>query len=310
MPRPVIIAHRGACGYLPEHSRGAKALAYAMGADYLEQDVIATRDGELVVLHDLTLDAVSDVRDRFPGRHRDDGHFYCIDFDLEELRRLRFHERVDPATGLARYPGRYRPDVGGFRVLTLDEEIDFVEQLNRSTGREVGIYPEIKGPEWHTREGFDLGSAVVDALDRHGYLAPRRKVFLQCYDPETLRAARARAGSELPVVLLISSRTEVTQALLADTASYANAIGPSIGLIYRGVDAAGNPVLSSLVRDAQALGLAVHPYTFRMDDLPDGVASFKDLLEIFVVNARIDGLFTDFCDVVSRYLNHDQSSPQ
>ncbi|MFW2403185.1 MAG: glycerophosphodiester phosphodiesterase family protein [Gammaproteobacteria bacterium] len=303
MPRPVNIAHRGACGYLPEHSRGAKALAYAMGADYLEQDVIATRDGELVVLHDVTLDAVSDVRDRFPGRHRDDGHFYCIDFDLEELRRLRFHERVDPATGLARYPGRYRPDAGRFRVVTLDEEIHFVEQLNRSTGREVGIYPEIKSPEWHAREGIDLGSAVVDALGRHGYLAPRRKVFLQCYDPKTLRAARKRAGSDLPIVLLISSRTEVTGALLADAAGYANAIGPSITLIYRGVDEAGKPVLSSLVRDARALGLAVHPYTFRMDDLPDGVDSFEKLLEIFVINIGIEGIFTDFCDVVSQYLD-------
>jgi glycerophosphoryl diester phosphodiesterase len=190
--KPSIIAHRGACAYLPEHSRGAKALAYAMGADFLEQDVIATRDHELVVLHDLYLDAVSDVREKYPGRARADGRSYCLDFDLAELRTLRFNERIDLATCRARYPGRFPPRLGTSRVATLAEEIAFVEAINRSTGRNVGIYPEIKNPEWHLEHGFDLGAAVVDELIAAGYVEEGKSVFLQCFDAETLRKARAR----------------------------------------------------------------------------------------------------------------------
>ena len=310
MTRPIVIAHRGACAYLPEHSRGAKSLAYAMGADYLEQDVIATRDGQLVVLHDLHLDEVSDVRERFPGREREDGRSYCFDFDLDELRQLRFHERVDPITKQQRYPQRYPASVDGFRVVTLDEEIAFVDALNRATGREVGIYPEIKAPEWHRAQGVDLGAAVLDALERHGYLEPGRKVFLQCFEGASLRAARSRAGPDLPMIQLISSRTEVTSELLAEIATYASGIGPSLRLIYRGRNRQGECDLSEVVPEAQALGLAVHPYTFRADDLPEGIESLDKLLELFVITLSINGIFTDFCDRVAAFLEDPQSLSQ
>src|SRR5690554_7145662 len=94
---PFVIAHRGASGYLPEHTLEAKALAYGQGADYLEQDVVATRDDELVVLHDVHLDHVTDVARRYPGRRRRDGHWYARDFTLAELRTLEVHERRDEA---------------------------------------------------------------------------------------------------------------------------------------------------------------------------------------------------------------------
>ena len=96
--QPVVIAHRGASGYLPEHTLEAKALAYGLGADFLEQDVVATRDHELVVLHDLYLDDVTNVAQIFPGRQRTDGHYYVIDFDLSELRALSVSERRRPGS--------------------------------------------------------------------------------------------------------------------------------------------------------------------------------------------------------------------
>src|SRR5688572_24954616 len=98
MTPPFVIAHRGASGYLPEHTLAAKALAYGLGADYLEQDVVATRDGRLVVLHDLHLDDISDVARRFPGRQRADGRHYVVDFDLSELETLRVFERRTPGS--------------------------------------------------------------------------------------------------------------------------------------------------------------------------------------------------------------------
>ena len=107
MPRPIVIAHRGASGYLPEHKLEAKALAFAMKADYLEQDCVLTADDVPVVLHDIQLDTVSDVARRFPRRRRDDGRFYAVDFTLDEIRSLRVTERFDRETGEAVYPQRF-----------------------------------------------------------------------------------------------------------------------------------------------------------------------------------------------------------
>ena len=158
---PLIIAHRGACGYLPEHTLEAKSLAYAMGADYLEQDVVASRDDQLVVLHDIRLDRVSNVSERFPDRQREDGRFYVRDFDLAELRSLNIYERRGDDGKTAVYPGRFPTDRGSFGIATLAEELEMIQGLNRSTGRDVGIYPEIKAPAWHHENGFDLSVAVL-----------------------------------------------------------------------------------------------------------------------------------------------------
>ena len=105
---PIVIAHRGASGYLPEHTLAAKALAHGLGADYIEQDVVATRDSQLVVLHDLYLDDVTDVALKFPGRQRSDGRHYVIDFDLAELEQLTVFERRAPGTARAKYRSEER----------------------------------------------------------------------------------------------------------------------------------------------------------------------------------------------------------
>ena len=126
--RPVVIAHRGASGHVPEHTLPAKALAYAMGADYLEQDVVATRDGELVVLHDIYLDRVSDIAARFADRARADGRFYVRDFDLAEIKTLKVKERVN-ADGTRVYPGRFDSTDEIFRVQTFAEELEFIAEL-------------------------------------------------------------------------------------------------------------------------------------------------------------------------------------
>ncbi|HEX7236991.1 MAG TPA: glycerophosphodiester phosphodiesterase family protein, partial [Gammaproteobacteria bacterium] len=152
-PPPIVIAHRGASGYLPEHTLAAKALAHGLGADYLEQDVVATRDSQLVVLHDLYLDDVTDVAQKFSGRHRQDGRHYVIDFDLAELETLTVFERRAPGTANAKYPARFPADTALFRIATLPQELELIRGLNRSTGRTAGIYSEIKDPEWHRRHG-------------------------------------------------------------------------------------------------------------------------------------------------------------
>lgn len=300
--RPLVIAHRGACGYLPEHTLVAKALAFGQGADYLEQDVVATRDGELVVFHDLTLDEVTDVATRFPGRQRADGHFYCRDFDLGELKTLGVGPRRRSG-GELQHPGRFPESGGRFGIPTLAEEIRFIRGLIQASGRVVGIYPEIKDPAWHRAAGIDLGAQMLQLLESTACADPRMPVFLQCFDPAELQRLRREFNPQLPFVQLIGSdHGQPSERELETIAGYAQAIGPSLKLVYRGRTGKG-AVTTTLVDDAHRAGLLVHPYTFRSDDLPSGVANFDELLDLFLRQLGVDGLFTDFPDMARVFID-------
>ena len=184
--RPVVIAHRGASGHLPEHTLPAKALAYAMGADYLEQDLVATRDDRVVVLHDIHLDRVTNVAAAFPGRARADGRYYVRDFDLAEIEALRVHERTD-ASGKPVFPGRFPSAGEDFRVHTFERELQLVADLREKGAHPVGIYPEIKAAAWHRHEGVDITLLVLDALQRFGYTRHSDPIYLQCFEEQELR---------------------------------------------------------------------------------------------------------------------------
>jgi glycerophosphoryl diester phosphodiesterase len=299
--RPIVIAHRGASGYLPEHTLVAKALAVGMGADYLEQDVVATRDGHLLVFHDLTLEQTTDVRARYPDRARADGRFYCLDFDLAELRTLTVQARRSPDGGL-RYPGRFPDEGGHFGIVTLEEEFAFVAGLRRSTGRILGVYPEIKEPAWHRAAGLDLGGRLLEALARFGYRHAGDPVFVQCFDGTELERLHSQGCRLRLVQLLESDAPPPDAAALARIASYAHAIGPSLSLrlIWKGEGRTLEE--TTLVASAHAAGLAVHPYTLRRDDLPAGFGSLDELLERLLVQLGVEGAFTDFPDVVAEFV--------
>lgn len=299
-PAPIVIAHRGASGYLPEHTPVAKALAYGLGADFLEQDVVATRDGVLVVLHDLHLDDVSDVAQRFPGRQRNDGRHYVIDFDLAELETLRLFERRVPGTTAAIYPQRFPGDIGIRGVTTLADELRLVQGLNKSMSRNVGVYPEIKEPAWHRREGIDLAARLLEELGKFGYERAEDRVYVQCFDAAELERVRHELGSKLQLIQLVGAEPDyealLTQEGLARVATYAAGLGPHHSQLVSGT-ADGEPRVSDLTYAAHASGLALHPYTFRRDDLPGYAASLEEWLEFFIAEARVDGLFCDHPDV-------------
>lgn len=300
--RPVVIAHRGASGYLPEHTLVAKALAAGMGADYLEQDVVATRDGELIVFHDLVLDAMTDVATRFPGRQRADGCFYCIDFTLAEIRELTIGERRAAGSCSARFPGRFPDGAGRFAIPTFAEEMAFIRGLGDAMGRPLGLYPEVKDPAWHRRHGIDLGARVLEALADAGYDAADGRVFVQCFEAAELQRLRTDLGCRLPLVqLLDSAGGPPSAATLAGIASYAQGIGPSLRLICAG-RGAGGPIATGLVADAHAAGLVVHPYTLRREELPAGCDSVDEVLDLVLGQLRADGLFTDFPDLVAGWV--------
>jgi len=312
MARPSVIAHRGASGYLPEHTAEAKAAAHAMGADYLEQDIVASRDGVLLVLHDIYLEAVTDVAVRFPDRARADGHFYVIDFDYAEIAQLNLRERMtaDPESraGAAQqlFADRFPADRGRFRVSTFEAELELIAGLNHSTGRAAGIYPEIKDPAWHRDNGIDLTHLVVTALEDHGYFAAvgsegRPAAFLQCFDAQELRSIRRTIDPPVPLVQLLTADDDFTPAALDAIAEYAQGIGPGYQSLVGNEN--GGVIPNAVCTNAHARGLIVHPYTFRRDRLPPFAADFTALIRLFAIDVGIDGLFTDFPDIAVEVLD-------
>jgi glycerophosphoryl diester phosphodiesterase len=300
--RPLVIAHRGASGYLPEHTAEAKALAYGMGADYLEQDVVATRDAKLIVMHDITLDAVTDVAAVFPGRARSDGRHYAIDFDLAEIRRLRVVERRRAGTAEPLFPRRFASASVPFRVATLGEEIELVQGLNRTTGKQVGIYPEIKEPRWHREHGIDLSVLLLEELAAHGYDGADAPVFVQCFDTTELERVRVDLGSSLPLIQLLpwSDRTwqEITAADAAALAARATGVGlPHEQLVVASSSRSAGPEPAPLAAVLRSAGLSIHVYTFRADQVPAWASSFRDFLHTFLANVGVDGVFCDHPDV-------------
>ncbi|MFM7205042.1 MAG: glycerophosphodiester phosphodiesterase [Planctomycetaceae bacterium] len=300
---PLVIAHRGASGYLPEHTLAGKALAHAQGADAIEQDVVLTKDDVPVVLHDVFLDAVSDVAEVFPGRSRADGRFYVLDFTLAELQRLRLSERRDPRTGRQLYPGRFPAGTGSFRVATLAEELELLEGLGRSTGRRAGVYPEIKQPAWHRGEGHDISPIVLRVLREHGFATKADPCHLQCFDADEVARLRGELGWQGRLVQLVGNLPDdgldplLADGGLAALANVVDGIGPPLARV---IDAAGRP--TGLVAAAHRAGLVVHAYTFRRDAPPAFAADTDAALRILFDDAGIDGLFSDFPDVCVAWL--------
>jgi glycerophosphoryl diester phosphodiesterase len=299
--RPLVIAHRGASGYLPEHTAEGKALAYGMGADYLEQDVVATRDGKLIVMHDITLDAVTDVAAVFPERARRDGHHYAVDFDLVEIQRLRVVERRRAGTSEPQYPKRFASGSVPFRISTLTEEIALVQGLNRTTGRRVGIYPEVKEPRWHREHGIDLSALLLEELDRHGYAGSDAPVFVQCFDSAEVVRIRTDLGSSLPLIQLLPCSDRALREIAAGDVAAAAVHATGVGLPYERliVPPTDSTALAPapLAKALAATGLLVHAYTFRADQVPAWAASFRELLRVFLADLDVDGIFCDHPDI-------------
>jgi glycerophosphoryl diester phosphodiesterase len=306
---PLIIAHRGASGYRPEHTVAAYELAAHLGADFLEPDLVSTRDGVLVARHEPEIGATTDVaaHPEFADRRTTsviDGvartGWFAHDFTLAELRTLRAVERIPevrPAN--TRFDGRYP-------IPTFDEILALASRLTTELGRPIGVYPETKHPTYHAKLGLPLESALVDALRGAGLDDPDAPVFVQSFEVHNLRALRAEHGLRARLVQLVDAeggpadaavadyRELLSPAGLAEVARYAAAIGPAKALVRAG----GLVGAGGLVADAHAAGLAVHPWTFRAEpafrpaDEPSAVSELAHYLCI-----GVDAVFTDNPDL-------------
>ncbi|MFT5281373.1 MAG: glycerophosphoryl diester phosphodiesterase [Yoonia sp.] len=292
---PIIIAHRGASGFLPEHSKEAVVLAFMQGADYIEQDLVVSKDNHLVVLHDIHLETVTNVEVLFPDRARADNRYYVVDFTLLELRQLSLHER-QTNKGEMVFPGRYTGSAH-FSISTFAEHVELVEELNRQFAKNVGWYPEIKSPQWHLKEGKDITQLFSAELNHLGLNTATSKIYVQSFEPNSLKRLKEEFALNVPLIQLIADSSwgesdadydaMLTPAGLEEIATYAQGIGPWLPQVY---DYNNNRVLELLLT-AQKKGLQVHPFTHREDaqNLPDTpIRMFNKLKE-----AGIDGIFTD-----------------
>ena len=298
MDKKIVIAHRGASGYLPEHTMEAKAMAYAMNVDFIEQDLVLCKDDVPIVIHDIYLDDVTDVAKKFHEKKRKDGRFYVIDFTFEELKTLRVLERFNPKTGKQVYKNRYPK--GNFKLHSFQEEIEMIQGLNAATGKNIGIYPEIKAPDFHQKEGKNLTRIVLKVLSDYNYKNKKDNCILQCFNAKELEKIRVELKSELYLVQLMEHLEETKQ--LKHFATYADGIGPWYKQI---LDKKVNNKwqFTTLVSDAHKLNLKVHPYTFRADNL-DEFSTFEEMMQTLLIDANIDGAFTDFPDLLVHFLKH------
>ncbi len=298
----IVIAHRGASGYLPEHTLEAKAMAYAMGADYLEQDLVLSKDNIPIVIHDIHLETVTNVAEKFPERAREDGKFYVIDFSFEELKTLSVYERFKTETGKNVFPNRFPSKKSSFKLHSLSDEIEMIQGLNKSTGNNIGIYPEIKNPGFHKREGKDISKIVIGILKNYGYTDKKHKCFVQCFDIEETKRIRNELKSNLNLIQLLDG--DYSDNNFKEIAEYADGIGPWFGTIIKGKDASGEFIISDLVINAHKQGLLVHPFTFRADAFPEYFENFDELLEVGFFTTNFDGVFTDFPDKVVEFMRN------
>ena len=296
----IVIAHRGASGYLPEHTLPAKAMSYAMNVDYIEQDIVLSKDNVPIVIHDIHLETVTDVAVKFPDRNRNDGRYYVIDFSFEELKQLNVSERYDSKNKQAIYPNRFPLNSSTFKLHSLTEEIELIQGLNKSTGKNIGIYPEIKEPVFHKNEGKDISKIVLKVLTDYGYKDKNDKCILQCFNVDELKRIRFQLKSELFLVQLIEFKEDEKR--LEEFSKYADGIGPWIQQIIKGKDENGKWQFSKLVSNAHHYNLKVHAYTFRADELGD-FKTFEELLSTALFEANIDGVFTDFPDKAVNFIN-------
>lgn len=291
--KPIVIAHRGASGYLPEHTEGAKVLAVAQGADYIEQDVVLSRDGVCIVTHDITMQETTDVAARYPQRARADGKYYFVDFDWSEIESLRVVERARP-TGKPYFGERFP---GGFqqKLMRLEDELRLIRGLEKTLQRDIGVYVELKGPKWHSEQSRgDLANAVTKVLADFGYHEATDRCYVQCFEEEPLQRLHA-TGCQLPLIQLLGKlRAGELSAVMESYATYADGIGPALDLLAN-VD--GTSWKSSgVVEAARHAGLVVHPYTVRRDALPKWCNSLDELHRLLITQLQVDGFFTDFPD--------------
>ena len=270
---PIVIAHRGASGLRPEHTLAAYDLAIDQGADFIEPDLVPTKDDVLVARHENVIDETTDVaaHPEFADRKTTktiDGQtmtgWFVEDFTLAELKTLRARERLPKLR-----PANTAYD-GQFEIPTLAEIIALAKRRSTETGRTIGIYPETKHPTYFAKIGHPTDLPLVAALREAGWDSERAPVFIQSFEVANLK--RIHALTRVRLIQLMAGEgapadgaqpsyaAMITPAGLKAVAAYAYGIGPDKAMLW------ADAIPTTLVADAHAAGLRVHPGTYRAEN--------------------------------------------
>ncbi|CAF1065624.1 unnamed protein product [Rotaria sordida] len=279
LQRPIVIAHRGTA-YLPELTLASQSMAHAYGADIIEIDVCLSRDNQLIVIHDIYLDGVTNVSDIFPNRNRSDVLNYVIDFNLYEL--LRFY------------------------LSTLNETIELLFGLNRATGRQRQLLIEIKKPEYHSKYNKSISSIVLATLNAYNLTRSSDPIIVQTFYIEELMYIRKNLGSQLRLLALMT--WNYIQESSSDYNFYRSEEGiRNLSKIIQGLAPNHQLVVNydpngaiigttNLTKWAHQYNFSVYPFTFRQDLFSSN--SFEELVKYFWHTVQVDGFITDHPDVI------------
>lgn len=311
---PIIIAHRGLSGELPEHTIAAYKAAIEAGADFIEPDLVLTKDGVLVARHENEISDTTNVEsiDKFAARkatkvidEREVTGWFTEDFTLEELKTLRAKERLGQL--------RDKTNDGRFEIPTFEEILALLEKVNEDRDVPIGVYPETKHPSYFSSIDLSHEKPLLELLERFGYKGKKAPVFIQSFEVANLKALREK--TDLPIIQLMASQGgppgqgDVTYADMATPdgleaiSAYADGIGPDKNMIIPRNMVGKLKSPTSLVSDAHDAGLKVHPWTFRRENYflpleyksgvdPRKTGDLASEIEAFLATG-IDGIFTD-----------------
>jgi glycerophosphoryl diester phosphodiesterase len=306
---PLVIGHRGACGHRPEHTLASYEVAIDFGADYIEPDLVMTKDGVLMARHENEISGTTDVAEKFPERKttkKVDGEsvtgWFIEDFTLKEMKTLKARERL---------AFRNHSFDGKFEIPTFKEILDFVKQQSILKKRPIGVYPETKHPTYFQSIGLPLEEAMIKELESHGLNKKGALVFIQSFEMGNLK--KLKKLTKLPLIYLIddAEKTPFDHVVSGDKRTYADMVQPKalkeissvvygIGLYKRFIvptnDKGDLLPPTTLIQDAHAVGLKVHPFTFRnevqylhKDYQGDPQKEYLQFYEL-----GVDGVFSDF----------------
>ncbi|MGC4032928.1 MAG: glycerophosphodiester phosphodiesterase family protein [Tepidisphaeraceae bacterium] len=270
---PVVIGHRGATGYLPEHTLAGYELAIKLGADYIEPDLQMTKDGVLVAMHDSTLNRTTNVATVLGKRN---GGYDVADYTLAEIKQLTVTVASSNTTAAASYPGFTPTSANPFKIPTFDEVLSFVK-TERAAGNWVGVYPEAKESD------TAMEAAIVASLKSAGLTTASDGVIIQSFGTSILQDLynnRVTNGVDVPLMQLTSAPTS---SKLASYAAYADIVGPSIS---------SSNVNASYIALAHSLGMEVHGYTFDNANAASAIAQYDAYYAM-----GMDGVFSNYVDL-------------
>ncbi len=308
-----IIAKGDLSTGLIENSLTATSVAVATGIDFIEIQLAMTADDKIIVFQDVLLNGITDVDRLFPGRNREDGGYYVIDFTLRELQQLRVS---NPFTA-----GKYTLSTP---IPTLAEELGLIRKLEEHFDKNIKVTVEIKHPWFYRKAGRDISTATLDTLAIFGYGTENNTLYIQCFDPEELQRISGTLlpsrQLNIPLIQLIGANDgQETRQLNQDKwepynydwlftniglrmiASYATAIAlPATSIVDRN----GNIILAQYIKDIHQYGLQVFTYSLnnRLDGLPPFAIAFPALLNVYFNQAKIDGIYTDTFGDIHQYL--------